>query len=1004
VSALPDGFIMDQPAADEQQPQPLRFTVRPEGVSDPAPTAPVDHTPTLPPGFTLDFNDRFAGQGLAAPKSAPALAAGLQTAADKKLRPGDAGDATETAIENFANTLMLNAPRNVEAFFKSRDSGRPFSQEYEDLKAREEAGNRVNPKSAIAGTVGGIAAGVVALPGIGGGATMAARAGRAAATGAGYAGVSEALDSKDPLRAGIAASLGAALGGISAPVAEKIVGLVSNLVKQGKTATTFLKPDGTLTDEAVEAARGAGIDPGLFGAVLHRKFAERFAEKGATPATAREAAAGEFNVPLSKGQATQDLDAIRFEDMAGRGAYGKPAQDVANEFQTGQRQAIQSAGRDVGEKLAGDRVVTETPHTAASTVNAEVGANAARGRDVVTRAEDAATREAQASRQMIDDQGNVITGVASGGRAPLSRPQDAGEVVGDAVRDRAARAQAGYRSAYDDALSREGEFSDVAFHDIGERIRREALKGDSPVVISDRTTPIAASAIQHLDNNIGRFRVQDRAEPRSRQARTAGEVQFPGEPARVGGSVAERDVPVALNMRGINQTRKELTSFYKAARASGNEEDQRAVRRIIAGFDDELETAIATGLFRGDETALPALREARAAYANYQRTFRPQGAGDDVGAAMRRIIERNATPEEIANMLYGSSRTGSTGLSSRLAQRLEDTLGRDSDAWSAVRQAAWMRVSQPRTQGGDVDPAKAAANILDFTDGAGRSLAQRLFTREELGAMRQHATGIRQLDQTIEQGPAAQAARTAREGYQEIFGGESIGGSQQQVFRRIVSGEATPEETANAVFNAISGNPGNASRFIQAVERITGRDSDSFGAIRQGVWQKLTQAAEGKDQPGAQKVSQSLNEFLNGKGRTIAERLYSPEELGQMRRYAQTLKMTVIPPNARTNSDTAPALLAALNKYGGVIGSMLGVAADGATGGLAGYAVSSLLKKGFGAASDKAAASKAAESFAGAPVTAAERAARARGPASGLAGAQGESALLGPPEKKRQAR
>jgi hypothetical protein len=927
--------------------------------------------PAAPDGGDAPFKDRFSAVGAAAPtQNAEALGTGLRAAADRELASGDAGGQTKTFIENAVNTALLNIPRNVEAFSKSRDSGRPFAEEYQKLKDVEEAGSRLNPKSSIAGTATGIVGGALALPGIGGGATTAARAGRAALTAAGYSGASEALDSKDPYHTAVATALGGALGGVAAPVAEKIIGFVASKVRAGKTADVFLKPDGTLTDEAAAQARAAGIDPATFGQVLHRKFAESFAEKGAGPATAREAAAGEFNIPLSKGQSTADLDAIRFEDMSGRGAYGKPAQDEASRFFTGQKDAIREGGEGIGNSLAGGRATVETPNDAGRIINSEVGGTAVRARNIVAQAEGAAEREASAQRGMVEDSGRTLDDITSGGRAPLSRPQEAGEVVGEAVRGEAARGRAAYRGAYDDALSREGEFSDIAFHDIGERIRREALKGDNPVVISDRTTPVAAAAIQHLDANIGRLRIQDRAEPRSMGARTAGEVRFPGEPQRVAGAPSDPGAVIGVNMRGVEQARKELVSFYKSARSSGNAEDMRATRHIIEGFDNELETAIATGLFKGDETALPALRQARDLFSQYQRTFRPQGQGDDVGTAMRRIVERNATPEEIANMLYGSSRTGSTGLSTRLADRLETTLGRDSDAWNAVRQAAWMRVSQPRNAAGDVDAAKAAANIMDFTSGSGESLARALFSREELAAMRSHAEGVRALERNIAQAPATQRAEAARSLYQDVFGGDNIGGTQQAVFRRIVSGDATPEETAGAVFNAIGGNPGHAVRAINAIERITGRDSDTMAAVRQGVWQKLTQAAEGKDQPGAQKISQAIQEFVNGKGRTIAERLYTPEEIGLMRRYAAAVKSTVIPPGARTNSDTAPAIAAMLNKYGGAISSMLGVAADGATGGLAGYAVSSLLKKGLGSAKDARNGAKAAGSFSGAPTEA----------------------------------
>ena len=213
--------------------------------------------------------------------------------------------------------------------------------------------------------------------------------------------------------------------------------------------------------------------------------------------------------------------------------------------------------------------------------------------------------------------------------------------------------------------------------------------------------------------------------------------------------------------------------------------------------------------------------------------------------------------------------------------------------------------------------------------------------------MRAHAQGVRGLDQSIEALPATARAIQAKNSYQQMFGGEGLAGTPSAAFKRIVEGVATPEETSNAIFKVIgSGNPGNATRALQAIERIVGPDSETMGAIRQGVWQKLTQAAAGKDQPGPQKAMQAINEFLNGTGKTIAEQLYSPKELDLMRRYANALKLTIIPKYARTNSDTAPAMLAAVRKYAGMVGSALGVVGlGGAEGGLSGYAVSKLLDK-----------------------------------------------------------
>src|SRR5262249_8087046 len=156
----------------------------------------------------------------------------------------------------------------------------------------------------------------------------------------------------------------------------------------------------------------------------------------------------------------------------------------------------------------------------------------------------------------------------------------------------------------------------------------------------DVTTPIASRAIRDLDN-ISNLRIQNRADP------------F-GQP--------NPENIVAVDLRGVDQARKRLVEFYKKARQSGDASDIRAMDRMINEFDNQVEGAISNGLFTGDERALAALQQARASYSRYARTYRPQFAGDDAGNAIRRIIDRNATPEEIANMLIGSGRVGNAGL------------------------------------------------------------------------------------------------------------------------------------------------------------------------------------------------------------------------------------------------------------------------------------------------------------------------------------------------------
>src|SRR5262249_44964277 len=142
---------------------------------------------------------------------------------------------------------------------------------------------------------------------------------------------------------------------------------------------------------------------------------------------------------------------------------------------------------------------------------------------------------------------------------------------------------------------------------------------------------------------------------------------------------------VAINLRGVDQARKRLVARYAAARSSQNLSDIRAMGSILNEFDSSIENAISNGLFSGDPRALQAIKAARAEYSAYAKKFRPQFAGDDVGLAMRRIIDRDATPEEIVNMIMGAGQIGKAGTPVRMAPRLEQIFGRDSDVMSAVR-------------------------------------------------------------------------------------------------------------------------------------------------------------------------------------------------------------------------------------------------------------------------------------------------------------------------------
>ncbi len=551
-------------------------------------------------------------------------------------------------VTNWADAGTLNGARNLAALTRStfREDGKPFEQEFQLVTDMKDAASRMYPKTAVAGTVGGIVNGAVSLPALGGAATLPGRALQAGATAGGYSAIAEFADSKDLEKTAKAGGIGFVAGGVAQGALE-VAGkaLLPLLTKKG----SYRNPDGSLTDEAATALQRAGVDPALVDDRLDDVLASSFGRKGVSDATAREVVAGEFGIPLTRGQATSSPSQLHFEQEAARGLHGGKAQEIARNFADEQRAAADLARDGIAE-------------------------------------------------------------TAGRGRVSIGNPVEAGDIVGDGIKQAANTAKADFKGRYKDAFSRSGEFKPGTFNDVSQRIEGALVESADPVFIDEMVTPYAKRALTNLEKN---------------------------PHLNLGGNNA----PVTL--KGLDQARKSLVQLYSAAKRAGNAEDLRALGRVMNEFDDRVERSITDGMFMGDEGVLKALKEARASYASYQKTFRPQGAGDDVGLALRKIIERQATPEETVNYLVGQSKVGARGVSVRLADRIERILGKDSQEWAAIRQAAWQRLTTTTEGTTPMTPTKIADRVTEFVNGEGSSLAKRLFTTEELGQMRRYGQALK---------------------------------------------------------------------------------------------------------------------------------------------------------------------------------------------------------------------------------------------------------------------
>lgn len=413
---------------------------------------------------------------------------------------------------------------------------------------------------------------------------------------------------------------------------------------------------------------------------------------------------------------------------------------------------------------------------------------------------------------------------------------------------------------------------------------------------------------------------------------------------RIGAPRAGEEI-AGVNLRGIEQARKIVTSRISSAKANPlGAEDLRALRGIAQAFDDQLERAFDSALFRGDESALSAMKGAREAFSRHQAQFKQRARGNDAGATIQKMIERDATPEEVANYILGSSRVDDSGLGVRLLDRLQNVFGRGSEPMQAIRGAAWQKLTSGLDAAAPAGAQKLSQAIEEFATGRGSTLARRMFSPEELGAMQRYG---RALDSF------AKMAKTPV--------GKVEAEGALKTLMDVSAQRLSPENLTGALLGYGTRFTPAQHRLVDAVASVVGKDGPEWAALRQGQWQRLTGVAEGRSPMGAQKMTERLHEFLNGEGRSIAAKLYTPEELGQMRHFANIQRARAAKPGTTNPSGSGNRLGAIANKAAAAIATMLGAS----TGGWGGAALGYLGGKGIANIGDLRAAAKARKLFSG---------------------------------------
>jgi hypothetical protein len=512
--------------------------------------------------------------------------------------------------------------------------------------------------------------------------------------------------------------------------------------------------------------------------------AQRLAAAGA-PVDVPRAIASDSTAVQRIGQGIRNIpvvgDAIPKATLKLVEDLGGATRSVADQYGSGSGPNVASrvSGRLSGAAEAETRSATEAARLSDETIAA------------------AHERAGQQANQTLD---TAETGALQQARAAVGdmSPQDMGQNLIARLRAGEREAHAEKERLYGIAGNSDGAINAEAVRGARNHVA-QSLDADG-IVIDGQLTPAANRMMTELDN-ISSLRI----------------------PNRVAAPIPEGSDVAAVNMQGIEQTRKRLNSLSQAA---GNDADRRASRRVIGAFDSWLGHAFDNALFSGSDEALNAFRSARAANTEWRTRF-GFNARDDADRIVNRIVTGETTPQEAANYIVGAGKVGAKGVSSRLLTRIAEATNNDPEAMQAIRGGIWNRLSQS-TGGVDAKTGgKVANDISEFLNGSGRDVAQRLFTPQQQNMMRAYADTLRRTAAGREH--ITEVMANTRPGKTDV----GIGPMQELANSVLGKGGKTDEALFSAIDSyAKSGGKGDVKTLSQIVQSIPLKDrGDLAGSV-----------------------------------------------------------------------------------------------------------------------------------------------------------------------------
>lgn len=218
-----------------------------------------------------------------------------------------------------------------------------------------------------------------------------------------------------------------------------------------------------------------------------------------------------------------------------------------------------------------------------------------------------------------------------------------------------------------------------------------------------------------------------------------------------------------VSLRVIEAERRKLNNAIGTA---ANPTDKRALMTMKHAFDDWYDDLAETSIIKGDKGAIDAMKAARDARSVLGARFEKRGKDDLGGKLIEKLVQGNASGEELAQAAIGASQVSKASAAQfvkRLKGALQPANGPINPAWGEMKAAVLQKLTTGK--GGETLGPQAIVGNLKEALRNRSTLMQELYSPQELTKL-QRTTAI--LDAIVPKGLLAKTSGTGERMFAQL--------------------------------------------------------------------------------------------------------------------------------------------------------------------------------------------------------------------------------------------